>query len=96
MQILLVEHDLYVLVHKVLRSIIEDSPAAIADAQVSAMKKSDKKMQVTHHSTYFPIIISSALRNSMTCWKYLLDNFEHQGIASQLRLRKMLLTMRYV
>lgn len=97
MQVLLEEHDLIDLVDRSLETLIATLPVATADVQIIALRKNDRKCKslITQRITDSRLEYVKEKTTAHEMWQALSTSFERKGVASQLRLRKMLLTMRY-
>jgi len=97
MQILLEEHDLFDLVGEELNTLIARLPAATIAAQTSVLKRNDKKCKslITQRISDSHLEYVKEKDTAYDMCKALSDSFERTGVSSQLRLRKILLTMRY-
>lgn len=97
MQILLEEHNLFNLVGKELDTLIAELPAETVTAQTPVLRKNDKKCKslITQRISDSHLEYVKKKDTAYDMWKALSDSFERTGVSSQLRLRKMLLTMRY-
>lgn len=79
-------------------TLITALPAATANTQLAVLRKNDRKYKslITQCITDNHLEYVKEKETAFEMWKALSESFEWKGIASQLRLRKMLLTMRYV
>ncbi|KYN02144.1 Copia protein [Cyphomyrmex costatus] len=97
MQVLLEKHDLIDYINTPLDVFVRALPAGSADPQAIVMRKKVRKCK----SFIIQRIADSHLKyvkekvTAYEMWQALSESFERKGVASQLRLRKMLLTMRY-
>lgn len=96
-QILLEEHDFFDLVCNELNTIIAELPPGTAPVQAPLLRKNDKKCKslITQRISDGQLEYVKEKDTVYDMWKALSDNFERADVSSQLRLRKMLLTMRY-
>jgi len=97
MQVLLEEHDLIDLINKPLDILTGDLPAETAETQAITLQKKDRRCKsfITQRIADSHLEYVKEKATAFEMWQALSESFERKGVASQLRLRKMLLTMRY-
>jgi len=97
MQVLLEEHDLTDFINKSLDTLTGDLPAETAETQTITLQKKDRRCKslITQRIADSHLEYVKEKATAFEMWRALSESFELKGVASQLRLRKMLLTMRY-